>query len=161
MSSGLVLYTAVFFWVWALRNVLLRRVPFDMGLVSFSLAAITHWFALSSARLHSKLTAFNEDTVTTPLDTVMKRAKTYNNMVLWAHLVVTFNYVGGFLVYPSVALKVYCGVFGMIWLLYGLWLNCLSSKWYDLVVSDDGEEGGDIEEEKRELKRGLREDEPH
>lgn len=116
------------------------KVKFDFGLVSFLLVALTHIVAIRSTKLHDKL-LIDEDK-----EIVIARARLYTRLVLWFHLVVSINYIVGIVYYASIALKAYCFLFFIIWLLSGVFLRKMSMRWLMAVLEEPLEE--EVEEGK-------------
>jgi hypothetical protein len=159
VSSMFGLFTSIFFWGWALKNVIFRTVSFDGGLLSFLLAALTHYYGLRSVQSHVQF-KFDDsvddtiDNANQKLESIVSGAQWYYSMVFWAHLVVAINYTVGVFIYASVYFKVYCAVFALGWLFSGVWMNRLCKRWCELL-SDEVEVNAEMEDDEGEM---LKED---
>jgi len=98
-----VLFTSLFFWGWAILNIVTGKVPFDLGVVSFAFSALSSVFVLKRAVVDS--------------EEISSRAR---NMVLSSHLFVSFNYLLGVVaVRDRLGFQIYCGIFSIGWAFIG------------------------------------------
>lgn len=126
-SLGLV-GTATFFWLWACKNTL-GGSGFDLGVVSFALAAVANADGWRST----------EDGVGT--EAVQRRATRFRRLGPLSALVVSANYVVG-LGFGSLGFRFYCFVFAGLWGFAAVWLNLLSARWlYDVSQGGLGGSG--------------------
>eukprot|EP00815_Leptocylindrus_aporus_P010171 CAMPEP_0116065154 /NCGR_PEP_ID=MMETSP0322-20121206/9566_1 /TAXON_ID=163516 /ORGANISM="Leptocylindrus danicus var. apora, Strain B651" /LENGTH=172 /DNA_ID=CAMNT_0003551359 /DNA_START=91 /DNA_END=609 /DNA_ORIENTATION=- len=98
-----VLFTSLFFWGWAVLNIVTGKVPFDLGVVSFAFSALSSAFVLKRAVVDS--------------EEISSRAQ---KMVLSSHLFVSFNYLLGVVaVRDKLGFQIYCGIFSIGWAFIG------------------------------------------
>ncbi|KAF4716919.1 hypothetical protein FOZ63_009722 [Perkinsus olseni] len=97
--SAVIIPIGVFFWAWALLNVLSGKVPFDLGLVSFALIILTGVVGATGDQQWTH-----------------KKARRYRLLIYLSHGFLSFNYLLGVIIGRSrLGFAIYCAVFMAIW----------------------------------------------
>merc|ERR1711862_213885 len=98
--SNVVLATSIFFWVWALVNIITKNI-FDLGIISFFTTFLSSLYLMLRVPKNGL-------------------SLTGRNLVSLTHLFVAINYALGFVIAFSLngmTFGIYCAIFTILWLL--------------------------------------------
>ncbi|KAF4666649.1 hypothetical protein FOZ61_009448 [Perkinsus olseni] len=97
--STIIIPVGIFFWAWALLNVLSGEVPFDLGLVSFALIILTGVVGAAGDQQWTH-----------------QKARRYRLLIYLSHGFLSFNYLLGVIIGRSrLGFAIYCAAFTVIW----------------------------------------------
>lgn len=111
------------FWVWALINILVRDYPFDAGVISFAFsffAGVIGWISTQNINKQQ-----------------IKRSLLYANihfgLTIFAHFLVTLNYIAGVIGAPNTGYMIYCIIFTALWAISGVLFSIIAFKWRSIL----------------------------